>query len=59
MDKNTLVAVLGSVSLASLTTYGAICAYLGINSAVTAAVAGGLGAIAGAAATYLKTSGST
>ena len=55
MDTNTLVAFLGGAAIAGLTTYGAIMAYLGIDSAITATVAGSLGAVIGAVATYLKT----
>lgn len=58
MDKNTLAAVLGSVSLAGLVTYGCVTAYMGIDGTITATVAASLGAIAGAVATYLKTAGS-
>lgn len=55
MDKNTLVAVLGSVSVGGLTAFGSICVYKGIDGTIVAAVAGSLGAIIGAAAVYIKT----
>lgn len=55
MDKNTLVAFLGGASITGLTTYGVIAAYLGLNSVITAAVAGSLGIVIGAVATYIKT----
>ena len=55
MDKNTLVAVLGSAAVGGLTAFGTICVYKGIDGTIVAAVAGSFGALLGAAAVYIKT----
>jgi len=55
MDKNTMVTILGTVATTGLVIYGTIMGYLGVDSAITTAVAASLGAIIGAAAVYIKT----
>lgn len=57
MDKNTLVAILGSVALAGEIAYGIVALVTGVDTGVTVVVSGSLGAIIAAAATYLKTAG--
>ena len=57
MDTNTLVALLGGAAIGGLTVFGSVCVYMGIDSFVIAGVSGSLGAVIGAAATYIRTRG--